>query len=376
MLAEYLAIVRVLRRPMLRWWLRVGCWWLLAFLACHAYHVVYIWRIWQVVFNQQGSLSTALLICALFDHLSSILRQVIAWALFLSAAGYALRLLDRLVQDNALPSTASLPVQRFFLGLAQCGWILLISSIMNTLGGLAWNAAMQMQYPNQNILVPGILDYTAQLMHTAASVAQGYGWLAALLAAAFWRPLLAWVWAIVVSILPVVASETQSFLATASVQVPAAHGIGRPPGESVAVWAVTLLIMIFMLDGLRARRLALGYGLFITMAVASFIYNFWSYLPLQYLSTTGLVIARDISDWARYLWFMPAGFVPSWYPQTPSSLGTLVLALPPGHVSFSLPDIFQLASELLNMIWVALIWLLIVFLALRRWRGDPPGSIS
>ena len=116
MLDEYRALVAILRRPMRRWWLSIGIWWLAMLVVSGAYQCWYNLSVYPTV-SQSSGLSSNTLSYELLWYSNGFLSAAIPLVLWLAAATHVNSLINNKRDIFASPMASRLPAHRFLLFL-------------------------------------------------------------------------------------------------------------------------------------------------------------------------------------------------------------------------------------------------------------------
>jgi hypothetical protein len=371
MLDEYRALVAILRRPMRRWWLSIGIWWLVMLVVIGIYQCWYTMEIHFVGFLNQGMQSYTLPY-KLLANFNVFLRAAIPLLLWLAAATHVNLLINEKQDILASPMASRLPALRFLLFVSQGVWILLVFLLVDLAGTFSWNHMMQVR--STDFTIPGLHWNTVNIaFYDTIQLALCFTWVAALMATCPLRPVIAWLWAIPMYLLApaVVLGINYNWVLTQNIpNLITQYTQGIPFS-----WVFGLLLVFTMIDGFRCRKPVLAYMGFSSLLVARFISSAFAYIDFDRIfggsSYLPLIIFGEIACWDNGLRFVPAGATRAMIQDDILESGKLSFGLPPYSLTFSIPDWIIILAPLINMLWVLLIWFVLTrFVLVRRHELD------
>lgn len=373
MLDEYRALVAILRRPMRRWWLSVGIWWLAMLAVIGIYQCWHSLEITPVWLQNLGSTSYTLPFEVL-QRTTYILGVVIEMVLWLAAATVVNATIQRMQGIQVTPITTRLPAYRFFLFMSQGIWIVLLSATLYEAGDWCSGIAYRSVYPDApTIFWPAYMNSFLGILVGKALV---FSWIAALLASYVTRPVVTWLWAIPFCISSYVRAHLM-WLYHLLVPVTSTTGpsLSMRNLDISYIWILGLLLLFVMIDGFRCRKLFLGYLAYCALLLSRLTVIAIAFLQgnilLDRFGTVGLMAANAISNWADGVYFIPAVAAPSCLLIEESTMGQLGINLPPLSFAFNIPDWMIILAPLINMLWVLLIWFVLTrFVLVRRHELD------
>lgn len=267
------AIARALRRPMRRWWLRYGSWWVGAILLLYATAILVGWgvtRAWVVngKFNQPLDIFTA--VCASL----AILLSALCW---IFAAYRANAEISGVLSGFAHPREHEVRRARLALCFAQGVALILVVAVLHSLLSLQsihLGGLLDAKGPG-GVLPVGPLWYLSKMSHEALRniwpIPFCMLWVCALLAARPDRPLLSFPWT-----LPALVPQALEFVAMVDFQRAAAlpaPGLIRNMGQLPyihfgAIWALGFILMLLLVWGLVSDRRRLWQVLYVLLVIA------------------------------------------------------------------------------------------------------------
>ncbi len=188
----YRALARAVRRPMRRWWRKVGVWWVAFLLACLTTSLVLV-----------HSLSSSMLVLEA-GILCRIAFEVLCLVLWLVVAGQVLAACRSIIHDYAHPFPVTLERAQFMLVVIHTVPLMLLLLLERVVPIII----SYVSDPDRAGLVADVLWPGCWHSHAVASAALLAMWLAALLVIIPSRPWIPWAIACVAVLLPQLIGAT------------------------------------------------------------------------------------------------------------------------------------------------------------------------